>query len=87
MTSPLHFPWCDPQSCDVDAEGYSAHRSKRATLQSLSHGPVIGELYRVVMPGKSGVTNVLISGIDEKTFVMAWSEWASLLKPRVVSET
>ena len=92
MTSPLHFPWCDPPSCDVDAEGYSAHRSRMVELKTYSHGPVSARLYQVAFPDLVSTGLTLLIGEPEPALSLPWTEFAkaiteleSLQQPRVVA--
>lgn len=93
-TAPLHFPWCDPPSCDMGAEGYSAHRSRLVDLQTFSHGLVRAQLYQLVMqPGKATVPSVIADfGFDRvavpySSMVLFMAELESLQQPRVVNQT
>ena len=93
MTAPLHFPWCDPPSCDVDAEGYSAHRSRVVWLNTYSIGPVELQLYATSKypDGRLGLGPTVLVGdfmsLPLSSLVLAMHELESLQQPRVVSTT
>lgn len=93
----LHFPWCDPDLCDMGTGGnYVVHRSKPVELQTWTHGKVHGQIYRVVNPGRPTETTVLLDqdGDGEPWLTLSLpelmrfvAELESLQQSKVVSQT
>lgn len=91
---PPHFPWCDPDLCDMEPGGnYVAHRSASVELRTYQ-GRRYGYLYATSMYPKGSVPTVCFGKADENdwpssvaytSLVLFMAELESLQLPKVVA--